>query len=88
MFCPFQEYFSNQEYIMPGRQITIFLFLFNVSQWLVFTFEIQKVRASLVEADFYGFMPWVIIQRVRTAAKSVYFLRSEKNGALNLQGFF
>jgi hypothetical protein len=34
---------------MPGRQVTIFLFLFNLSQWVVFTFEIQKVRASHVE---------------------------------------
>jgi len=56
----------------PGRQITMFLFLFNVSQWLVFTFEIQKVRASLVEAAFYGFMPWVIIRRV-TLPLAVFF---------------
>ena len=34
---------------MPGRQITIFLFLFNLAQWFVFTFEIQKVRSSKVE---------------------------------------
>merc|ERR1712080_293880 len=49
---------------MPGRQICVFMFIFNISQWLVFTFEIQKVRASLLEAAFYGFMPWVIIRRV------------------------
>lgn len=34
---------------MPGRQVTVFLFLFNLAQWVVFTFEIQKVRASKVE---------------------------------------
>jgi len=56
----------------PGRQVTAFLFLFNVSQWLVYTFEIQKVRASLVEAKFYGFMPWVIIRRV-TLPLAVFF---------------
>jgi len=56
----------------PGRQVTAFLFLFNVSQWLVYTFEIQKVRASLVEAEFYGFMPWVIIRRV-TLPLAVFF---------------
>merc|ERR1712223_565558 len=49
---------------MPGRQICMFMFLFNISQWLVFTFETQKLRASLCEANFYGFMPWVIIRRV------------------------
>lgn len=57
---------------MPGRQITIFLFLFNLAQWIVFTFEIQKVRASQVEEDFYGFMPWVLIQRV-TLPLAVFF---------------
>jgi hypothetical protein len=46
--------------------------LFNLSQWLVFTFEVQKVRASLVEADFYGFMPWVVIRRV-TLPLAVFF---------------
>ena len=56
----------------PGRQVTVFLFLLNLSQWFVFTFEIQKVRASLVEAEFYGFMPWVIIQRV-TLPLTVFF---------------
>ena len=40
---------SQQKKTMPGRQITIFLFLFNLAQWIVFTFEIQKVRASKVE---------------------------------------
>jgi len=49
---------------MPGRQICMFMFVFNISQWLVFTFEIQKLGTSLLEAQFYGFMPWVIIRRV------------------------
>ena len=49
-----KEYFVNSQQqqsddIMPGRQITVFLFLFNLAQWIVFTFEIQKVRASQVE---------------------------------------
>ena len=44
-----KAYIADQEYIMPGRQITVFLFLFNLAQWIVFTFEIQKVRASRVE---------------------------------------
>ena len=56
----------------PGREVTVFLFLLNLAQWFVLTFEIQKVRASLVEAEFYGFMPWVIIQRV-TLPLTVFF---------------
>ena len=43
-----KEDFNHSNY-MPGRQITAFLFLFNLAQWIVFTFEIQKVRASEVE---------------------------------------
>lgn len=62
----------DKEFTKPGRQITVFLFLFNIAQWLVFTFEIQKVRASLVEADFYGFMPWIVIRRV-TLPLAVFF---------------
>ena len=56
----------------PGRQITIFLFFFNLSVWLVYTFEIQKARASIIEAEFYGFLSWVIIQRV-TLPMAVFF---------------
>ena len=56
----------------PGRQITIFLFLFNLSLWLVYTFEIQKARASVIEAEFYGFFSWVIIQRV-TLPMAIFF---------------
>ncbi len=50
----------------------MFLFFLNFAQWIIFTFEIQKVRASMVEAEFYGFMPWVIIQRV-TLPLTVFF---------------
>merc|ERR1712223_274786 len=63
---------TSQEYIMPGRQVTVFLFLFNLAQWIVFTFEIQKVRASHVEEEFYGFMSWVLIQRI-TLPLAVFF---------------
>lgn len=67
-----KAYMSNPDYIMPGRQVTVFLFLFNLAQWIVFTFEIQKVRASRVEEEFYGFMSWVLIQRV-TLPLAVFF---------------
>ena len=50
----------------------MFFFIFNISQWLVLTFEIQKFRASLVESNFYGLMPWIIIQRV-TLPLAVFF---------------
>ena len=44
-----KENLDDSEQNMPGRQATFFLFLFNLSQWIVITFEIQKVRASKVE---------------------------------------
>ncbi len=28
---------------LPGRQAAAFLFLFNLAQWIVLSFEIQKV---------------------------------------------
>ena len=48
----------------PGRQVTVFLILFNISQWMVWTFEMQKVRASPLEVTFFGFMPWLMILRL------------------------
>lgn len=48
----------------PGRQITMFFFLFNIAQWLVVTFEIQKVRSSLFEEEFFGSLAWILIQRL------------------------
>ncbi len=50
----------------------MFLSLLNLAQWIVVTFEIQKVRASPIEIEFYGFMAWVIIQRV-TLPLTVFF---------------
>jgi hypothetical protein len=35
-------------------------------------FFIFQVKANLVEADFFGFMPWLIIQRV-TLPLAVFF---------------
>jgi len=72
LFSYLQVLPPEKEFAKPGRQITVFLFLLNLSQWLVVSPEIQKVRASLVEADFYGFMPWIIIQRV-TLPLAVFF---------------
>ena len=38
----------------------------------MYTFEIQKARASVIEAEFYGFFSWVIIQRV-TLPMAIFF---------------
>lgn len=48
----------------PGRQIVTFLLICNVAMFAIYTFEAQKVFANPVQLDFYGFVPWSIIQRV------------------------
>ena len=56
-----KENLDDSEQNMPGRQTTFFLFLFNLSQWIVITFEIQKVRASKVEQGNHKFytVTWI-----------------------------
>ncbi|XP_020712880.1 uncharacterized protein LOC101455432 isoform X11 [Ceratitis capitata] len=48
----------------PGRQIVTFLLICNVAMFAIYTFEAHKVFANPVQLDFYGFVPWSIIQRV------------------------
>ncbi|XP_075156792.1 proton channel otopetrin-like a isoform X15 [Haematobia irritans] len=48
----------------PGRQIVTFLLICNVAMFAIYTFDAQKVYANPVQLDFYGFVPWAIIQRV------------------------
>ena len=48
----------------PGRQILVFLIFLNISQWMVTTFEMQKVSASPLEVELVGFMPWLMILRL------------------------
>lgn len=48
----------------PGRQAVTFLLITNMTLWLVYTFEMQKVEANPVQLNFYGFLPWAIVQRL------------------------
>ncbi|XP_024871653.1 uncharacterized protein LOC112454463 isoform X4 [Temnothorax curvispinosus] len=48
----------------PGRQIVTFLLICNVTMWVIYTFETQKVIANPVQLDFYGFLAWAIVQRI------------------------
>lgn len=47
----------------PGRQIVTFLLICNVTMWVIYTFEAQKVAANPVQIDFYGYLPWALVQR-------------------------
>ncbi|KAF4520829.1 hypothetical protein B566_EDAN007124 [Ephemera danica] len=48
----------------PGRQVVTFLLICNITMWVIYTFETQKVDANPVQLDFYGFLTWAIVQRV------------------------
>ena len=48
----------------PGRQEVTFLCFLNFSIWLLDSFELQKSKASLVEAEFYGAVPWIWMLRI------------------------
>jgi len=63
---------KSVEYGHPGRQVIAFLVFFNVTLWLVDTFELQKSQASLVESAFYGPVTWVWLQRL-TLPLAIFF---------------
>ncbi|KAI9561301.1 hypothetical protein GHT06_012257 [Daphnia sinensis] len=54
----------EQDREKPGRQAVTFLLITNLTLWLVYTFEMQKVEANPVQLNFYGFLPWAIVQRI------------------------
>ena len=54
----------EQDREKPGRQVITFLLITNMALWLIYTFEMQKVEANPVQLNFYGFLPWAIVQRI------------------------
>ncbi|GIY73815.1 proton channel OtopLc [Caerostris extrusa] len=56
----------------PGRQVITFLLMVNLTFWIIYTFEMQKVQASPVQLGFYGFMAWTVIVRT-TLPLSIFF---------------
>ncbi|XP_048516741.1 uncharacterized protein LOC109540422 isoform X14 [Dendroctonus ponderosae] len=48
----------------PGRQVVTFLLICNITMWIIYTFEAQKVEANPVQKNFYGFLTWAIVQRL------------------------
>ena len=62
--------------IMPGRQHVIFLFFLNFSQWIILTFETQKVIGTSTELGLYGLQGWIIIRRLTIPLAIFYRLHS------------
>ncbi|GJQ74988.1 hypothetical protein Trydic_g9610 [Trypoxylus dichotomus] len=48
----------------PGRQVVTFLLICNITMWIIYTFEMQKVEANPVQLEFYGFLTWAMVQRI------------------------
>jgi len=86
---------EKQQVVKPGRQIVTFLVFCNLGLWITYNFEIQKVNATPDQLQFYGFFPWIIIQRITLPLcvffrfhstvvfaelwKNVYIIRSDQN---------
>ena len=41
-----------------------FLSFFNFAVWIIVTFECQNITSTAIEAEVFGLVPWVIIQRM------------------------
>ncbi|XP_065159977.1 proton channel OtopLc isoform X9 [Atheta coriaria] len=48
----------------PGRQVVTFLLICNITMWIIYTFETQKVERNPIQLEFYGFLTWALIQRL------------------------
>lgn len=55
-----------------GREEITFLALLNLSQWLVWTFEVQKAESSRTESEYFGRLSWILVQRI-TLPLSIFF---------------
>lgn len=56
----------------PGRQLITFLLIANLTLWIIYTFEMQKVEASPVQLRIYGFSTWALIVRI-TLPLSIFY---------------
>ncbi|XP_013792489.2 otopetrin-3-like [Limulus polyphemus] len=66
------SHLPEQDQQKPGRQIVTFLMISNLTLWVIYTFQMQKVEASPVEREFYGVMGWAVITRV-TLPLSIFY---------------
>ena len=63
---------ESEEAYLHGRNLVVFLSFVNFAIWLFDTFELQKSKASLIEAGYYGETSWVWLQRI-TLPVCVFF---------------
>ena len=63
---------DREDSYLYGRNLVVFLSFVNFSIWLFNTFELQKSKASLIEADYFGHETWIWLQRI-TLPVCVFF---------------
>ena len=56
----------------PGRQLITFLLITNLTLWIVYTFEFQKLEASPIQLSVYGLTTWAVILRI-TLPLSIFY---------------
>ncbi|XP_054167361.1 proton channel OtopLc-like [Oppia nitens] len=56
----------------PGRQLITFLLINNLTLWIIYTFEMQKVEASPLQLSVYGYTTWALIIRI-TLPLSIFY---------------
>ncbi|CAN8006396.1 unnamed protein product [Ixodes hexagonus] len=66
----------EHDHSKPGRQVITFLLIGNLTLWIIYTFEKQKVEASPVQLGFYGFMAWTVIIRASLPLSIFYRFHS------------
>lgn len=69
-------YLPEHDHSKPGRQVITFLLIGNLTLWIIYTFEKQKVEASPVQLGFYGFMAWTVIVRASLPLSIFYRFHS------------
>ncbi|XP_065206172.1 proton channel OtopLc isoform X2 [Planococcus citri] len=57
-------YLPEHDRNKPGRQIVTFLLICNITMWVLFTFESQKVLVNPVQLDFYGHRAWKLVEHL------------------------
>lgn len=56
----------------PARQLITFLLITNLTLWIIYTFEMQKIEASPVQLGIYGEITWALIVRF-TLPLSIFY---------------
>ncbi|XP_076338177.1 proton channel OtopLc-like [Tachypleus tridentatus] len=54
-------YLPEHDKQKPGRHVVTFLIINNVTLWIIYTLQMQKMEASPVEFNFFGMWGWTLV---------------------------